>query len=198
MNYSLDWNKLMEFEGKGEPKLTIPFSVDTAFLKQDFALDIVVWNLKAENLEETKKVVDYILANFDKLFETAWTAFYRYYSRHINCTVEEFFKLIIFEEPDYYSIRVELNSDYLMDNTARYHFVVHTATRLSDDNIRLYMRDNKCCACDTNNDGWAILQSANFEELYMPEMAETLRKMFEDVYKEMEEEKVLLAPSFSE
>lgn len=196
MDYKLDWNKFIDFE-ENEPKLSVPFSLDTTYLKRDFTLDIVVWNLKTENLEQTKKVVHYILTNFNRLFETAWTAHYYWYFEQIQCTLSEFFQMICFDSP-YYSIRVELNSDYLTDGIARYHFVVNTDYTLSEDNVRLYMRDNKCCACDTNNDDTAILVSANFEDIINPKVAEAVRKSFEKQYEKMEQEQILLAPSFCE
>lgn len=82
MDYRLDWNKLIDFEENNTmdiPKLSIPFFLDTSCLKREFTLDIVVWNLTAANLEQTKKVVYYILENFNRLFETAWTAHYHFY-----------------------------------------------------------------------------------------------------------------------
>lgn len=45
MNYELDWKKLIDFVGNDkeyEPKLRVPFSLDTTHLRQEFALDIVV------------------------------------------------------------------------------------------------------------------------------------------------------------
>ncbi len=200
MDYNFDWNKLIDFKGntkEKEPKLTTPFFLDTTSLKRDFTLDIVVWKLKAENLEQTKKVVHYILTNFNQLFETAWTALYYYYFEQIQCTLSEFYQMICFDS-SYYSIRVELNSDYLTDGIARYHFVVKTDDALSEDDIRLYMRDNKCCACDTNNDDTAILVSANFEDIYIPEMAEAVKKNFEKQYEKIAQEQITLAPSFCE
>lgn len=58
MNYELDWKKLIDFVGNDkeyEPKLRVPFSLDTTHLRQEFALDIVVWNLTSANLEQTKR-----------------------------------------------------------------------------------------------------------------------------------------------
>ncbi len=194
MGYNLDYEKLLDIK-KGEPKMSVPFSLDTEYLKQDFTLDIVVWKLKAENLERTKRVVRYILENFNRLFETAWTALYHYYFEQIQCNLPEFFRMISFDSPRY-SIRVEINSDYLSDGVARYHFVVKTEDSLSEDDIRLYMQGNKCCACDTNNDDAAILVSANFEDIYIPEMTKAVEKGFEEQYQKMAREQVLLAPPF--
>lgn len=199
MNYELDWKKLIDFVGNDkeyEPKLRVPFSLDTIHLRQEFALDIVVWNLTSANLEQTKKVVYYILANFSRLFETAWTAHYHYYFDNVHCTLAEFYQKIDFEHPDHYTIRLELNSNYLTDNIARYHFVVATDNDLSEDNIRLYMRDNKCWGCDTNNEGMAILISANYEDVLIPEIAAAVEKDFEKIYAKMEEEQFLFAKSF--
>ncbi len=203
MGYELDWDKLIDFKEEDmkdswdEPKLGIPFALDTTYLKREFTLEIVAWNLKRENLEQTKKVAQYILENFNGLFETAWTAHYYFYRKNVDCMLQEFYQKINFEYP-YYTIRIELNCDYLMDGVARYHIVVATDDDLSDDNIRLYMRDNKCWACDTNNDGTAILVSANFEDIFIPEMAEGVRKTFEKVYAQMEEEQFPFVRSFTE
>ncbi len=201
MDYRLDWNKLIDFEENNTmdiPKLSIPFFLDTFCLKREFTLDIVVWNLTAANLEQTKKVVYYILENFNRLFETAWTAHYHFYYDNIRCTLDEFYQKINFEYPDYYTIRLELNSDYLTDGIARYHFVVATDDDLSDDDIRLYMKDNRCWGCDTNNDGTAILESADFADLFVPEMVEAVQWSFKKLYAKMEEEQFLFAPSFCE
>ena len=201
MSYELDWDKLIDFQAKDkedEPKLSVPFSLDTTYLKQEFTLDFMVWKLTAENLEQTKKVVHYILENFNRLFETAWTALYYFYFDNVHCELDEFYQKIDFGDPDYYTIRVELNSDYLTDGIARYHFVAATVDDLSEDNIRLYMRDNKCWGCDTNNNGLAILESANFEDLFIPEMVQGERKAFEKIYEQMEQEKFQFAESFCE
>ena len=85
-----------------------------------------------------------------------------------------------------------------MDGIARYHFIAATDDNLSDDNIRLYMRDNKCRACDTNNNGEAILGSANVEDLYVPDAAEGMRKAFEKVNAKLESEQFLFAKPFCE
>ena len=74
MGYELDWDKLIDFKEEDmkdswdEPKLGIPFALDTTYLKREFTLEIVAWNLKRENLEQTKKVAQYILENFNGLF----------------------------------------------------------------------------------------------------------------------------------
>ena len=198
MKYQLNWNKLMEFKennDEDEPKLSIPFSLDTTYLKRDFTLDIVVWNLTASNLEQTQKVVHYILTNFNRLFETAWTVLY-FYLDNDPFTLAEFFHQIDFEDSEYYTIRLELNSDYLTDGIARYHFVVATDVPLSDDDIRLYMRDNKCWGIDSNNDGVAILESANYGDLFIPEVVEEGTDILEKLYVKMEEEQFPFAPLF--
>lgn len=199
MNYELDWNKLIDFkenDKEDEPRLRIPFSLDATHLKQEFNLDIVIWNLTPTNLEQTKKVVYYVLENFDRLFETAWTALYHYYSYNLDCTLAEFYQKIDFESFDYYTIRLELNSNYLMDNIARYHFVVATDDDLSEDNIRLYMRDNKCWGSDTNNESMAILIGANYEDVSMPDVVAAVKIDFEKIYTKMEKEQFLFAKSF--
>jgi hypothetical protein len=198
MNCELNWKKLIDFveNDKGDkPSLRIPFSLDATHLKREFNLDIVVWNLTPTNLEQTKKVVYYILENFDRLFETAWTASYHYYSYNLNCTLAEFYQKIDFEHSDYYTIRLELNSNYLTDNVARYHFVVATDDDLSEDDIRLYMRDNKCWGCDTNNESMAILISANYEDMSMPEVVAAVKVDFEKIYTKMEKEQFPFAKS---
>lgn len=200
MDHKLDLNKLIDYKGSGEewePKLRLPFSLDTEYIKRDFLLDIVVWKLTSENLEQTQRVVRYILENFSRLFETAWTAFYHMYENNVDCTLAEFFQQIDFEPSLYYTIRIEINSDSLADGEARYHFVVHTDADLSDDDIRLYMRDNQCCATDTNNDSGVIQESADFGNIYNPEVAEAVRKAFEKAYEKMKQEQMVsLAPSF--
>lgn len=200
MKDKLDLNKLIDYKGSSEewePKLRLPFSLDTEYIKRDFPLDIVVWRLTSENLEQTQRVVRYILENFSRLFETAWTAFYHMYENNVDCTLDEFFQKIDFEPSLYYTIRIEINSDSLADGEARYHFVVHTDAELSDDDIRLYMRDNQCCAADTNNDSGVIQESADFGDLYNQEAAEAVRKVFEKAYEKMKQEQMIsLAPSF--
>ena len=199
INCELNWNKLIDFvrnDKEDEPRLRIPFSLDATHLKREFNLDIVVWNLTPTNLEQTKKVVNYILENFDRLFETAWTASYHYYSYNLDCTLAEFYQKIDFAHSDYFTIRLELNSNYLTDNIARYHFVVATEDDLSEDNIRLYMRDNKCWGCDTNNESLAILISANYEDMSMPEVVAAVKIDFEKIYTKMEKEQFLFAKSF--
>lgn len=77
MHYDLDWETFMRLQKEGEcPKVTIPISLNTPYLQKDIQLDLLVWNLSKENQEITKKVVDYVLGNFSKLFETAWTVLY--------------------------------------------------------------------------------------------------------------------------
>ena len=44
-----------ENDKENEPKLSIPFYLDTTYLKQKFTLDIVVWNLTASNLAKKRK-----------------------------------------------------------------------------------------------------------------------------------------------
>lgn len=63
-------------EDKGGPLVKIRFSLDTPYLKRNFNLDLIIWNLNEDNLERTERVVRYVLKNFNKLFETGWTALY--------------------------------------------------------------------------------------------------------------------------
>lgn len=188
----LNWEKFMLFqasEEEEEPKISIPFLLDTPYLKKDFNLDLVIWNLSEHNLEITKKVVHYVLNNFNKLFETAWTTLYHYlcavesYPDVAEHTLAEFYeKQIDFESP-YYSIQLEINSEHLADGAARYCFVVATVCSykkwmISDDDMRLYMVDNKCCNADTNNDNMQILNEC--EDLYANAcMEEILAKIYE-------------------
>ena len=198
MDYVLDWKQLIEFKPTTMtdwPKVRIPFQLDTPYLKREFTLSLVIWNLTEETLAQTKGVVDYLLTNFNKLFETAWTALYYFYRQNLQCSLAEFYQeKIDFNTMYYYSIQIELNCNYLMDGVPRYHFVVATADDLSDDNLRLYMQDNKCWACDTNNDGTAILASANFEDISL--CAASVRKSFEAVYQKMDRGQFQYAPQF--
>ena len=63
-------------EDEDGPLIKVQFSLDTPYLKRDFNLDLVIWNLNKDNLEQTEQVVRYVLKNFNKLFETSWTALY--------------------------------------------------------------------------------------------------------------------------
>ncbi len=204
----IDWNYLINFQesdDEWQPKVTIPFLLDTPCLKREFPLDIVVWNLNEEKLPTVKKVVEYVLANFGKLFETAWTGFYQYMCSHSmdedikEHTLTEFYQeQIDFEDP-YYTIRLEINSDYLSDGAARYHFVVSTTCdyrkwMISDDDIRLFMRDNRCEAANTNNDDTQILEGMDFSDLYT--FGEAEKAAFASVYEKMAQEGFRFAEPF--
>lgn len=64
-----------KFIGSNEPLIKLGFSLDTAYLKQDFNLDLIIWNLSEDNLERTERIISYILKNFGKLFERAGLLF---------------------------------------------------------------------------------------------------------------------------
>ena len=82
-------------EDEDGPLIKVQFSLDTPYLKRDFNLDLVIWNLNKDNLEQTEQVVRYVLKNFNKLFETSWTALYyqlrRFDDRVAEHTLQEFF-----------------------------------------------------------------------------------------------------------
>lgn len=151
---------LLQKGGSG-PLVKIRFSLDTPWLKRDFNLDLIIWNLSQDNLEQTRQVVRYVLKNFDRLFETGWTTLY-YYLRKVDDrvaehTLQEFFvEQVDFESP-YYTIQLELNCEHLKDGQARYCFVVSTTCdyrkwMIADDNMRVYMNGNKACGFNDNND----------------------------------------------
>lgn len=189
----LDWNqliKLQESSGDG-PLIKIPFSLDTPYLKKDFNLDLIIWNLSSKNMEITKRTVNYVLKNFNKLFETGWTMLYYHlcatevYPDVAEHTLEEFYKEQIDFEYPYYSIQLEINSTHLEDGMARYCFVVPTTCdcsrwMISDDNMRAYMVNNKCCQFNTNNDDMQMLEDNNLEYLYGKD------EWYADIYKKME------------
>jgi len=58
------------------------------------------------------------------------------------------------------------------------------------------MRDNKCWGIDSNNDGVAILESANYGDLFIPEVVEEVTDILEKLYVKMEEEQFPFAPLF--
>ena len=58
------------------------------------------------------------------------------------------------------------------------------------------MRDNKCWGCDTNNEGMAILMSANYEDLSTPEVVTAVKTDFEKIYAQMEKERFAFAKQF--
>lgn len=152
---------LREFINNDFPLIKFDHSLDTPYLKRDFNLDLVIWNLSDDNLDRTEKILRYVLNNFNKLFETAWTALYHHLRKvdhnAAEHTLEEFFtEQIDFDSP-YYHIQLEMNCDHQDDGQARYCFVVSTVCScnkwmISDDNMRVYMNGNKPCGFNTNND----------------------------------------------
>lgn len=152
------------------PLVKVRFSLDTPYLKRDFDLDLIIWNLNEENLERTERVVRYVLNNFNKLFETGWTALYHQlcrvdvYHRAAEHTLQEFFvEQIDFESP-YYQIQLEINCDHLEDGQARYCFVVSTTCdyrkwMIADDDMRVYMIGNRAGGFNDNNDDGQMRES---------------------------------------
>lgn len=157
----LDIRQFMMLQKDGSPLVKIPFFLDTAYLKRDFILDLVIWNLSENNLEQTEKVVYYVLNHFGKLFETGWTALY-YYLCEVDPevadhTIQEFFVEQVDFENSCYTIQLEMNCDHLEDGQARYCFVVATTCdyrkwMIAADDMRVYMTGNKACGFNDNND----------------------------------------------
>lgn len=204
---NLDWHQFIELqknEAEEGPLIKIPFSLNTPYLQKDFNLDLIIWNLSDDKMEITQKVVYYVLQNFDKLFETGWTVLY-YNSIHLDPeiaehTLSEFYKEQIDFTSPYYSIQLEINSKHLADGIARYCFVVSTVCQydkwmISDDDMRVYMVDNKCCKFDTNNDDTQMTET-NRTFLYGND--KEVKKRFSTEYKKMEQEGFQYAKSFQE
>lgn len=136
-----------------------------------------------------------------KLFETGWTLLYHHLcliepsvAEH---TLEEFFvEQINFESP-YYSIQLEINCNHLEDGEARYCFVVATICKydkwiISDDNMRMYMVNNKCLFFETNNDD---MQIDEYPQEYLYSENE---EFDENAYKKMAEANFQYAEPFSQ
>lgn len=183
---------------KNGPLVKIPFSLDIPYLKQDFNLDLIIWNLNEDNVAQTERVVRYVFKNFNKLFETGWTALYCYlqYDHEVaEHTVQEFFtEQVDFENP-YYAIQLEINCNHLVDGQARYCFVVATTCdyrkwTITDDDVRVYMIGNKACGFNDNNEDlqmWGSLEDcAMFYE------------MGQTVYESMVQDGFQFAPPFKE
>ncbi|MDE7432234.1 MAG: hypothetical protein K2N34_10030 [Lachnospiraceae bacterium] len=200
----VDWETFMLYEEMelNYPKISIPFSIKEPYLLKEFNLDLIIWNLSSENLKITKAVVSYVFHNFNKLFETAWTALYYYlcdvepYPDVANHTLREFYEEQIDFESSYYSIQLEINSEHLSDGMARYCFVVKTVCdyrkwMISNDDMRVYMVGNKGCGFDTNNDDLQIL--GDYEFLY--ENSDS-QEIFEKVYEKMSCENFVFAEPF--
>ena len=186
----LDIRQFMVLEKNDEePLVKVQFSLDTTYLKQYFDLDLIISNLSEDNLERTEKLVHYVLKNFNKLFETGWTALY--YDRcsvdaeTAEHTLREFFEEQIDFEYPYYTIQLEINCDHLADGVARYCFVVATtrdAWMISGDNIRVYMKGNKACGFNTNNDDCQMLVSLENCKMYyeLQNLTKEYEKMDQD------------------
>lgn len=206
----IDWNQFMELQrNKAEagPLIKIPFSINTPYLQKDFNLDLIIWNLSDDRMEITQKVVRYVLQNFNKLFETGWTALY-YYLMNVDPgvaehTLAEFYREQVDFESPYYSIQLEINSAHLADGTARYCFVVSTVCEydkwmISDDDMRVYMVDNKCCKFDTNNDDMQMTDD-NISYLYGDDQIQLqMKNSLSTEYEKMEREGFQYAVSFQE
>lgn len=202
MYAKLDWKNFMELQAKKTcPKISFPFLLDTPYLHKNFNLDLIIWNLSDNNLEITKKVVNYVLQNFNKLFETAWTALYYFLcscaargiavsDEIVKHTLSEFYeKQIDFQNPNY-SIELELNSAHLSDGIARYCFVVAT-TIVNENDTRLYMTDNKCWGTNDNNDTMQMVDNSYEKEYY-----DWLQNDMTNVYEKMDSEHFQYAESF--
>lgn len=176
-------------EDKDGPLLKLRFSLDTTWLKKDFILDLVIWNLSEDNLEQTERVVRYVLDNFNRLFETGWTILYHYlckiepYPSVARHTIQEFFVEQVDFESHYYTIQLEINCDHLKDGQARYCFVVATTCNyrkwtISDDDMRIYMIGNKACGVNDNNDDCQMRDTLEIcEDFY--EMGEWLSEGYD-------------------
>ena len=186
-------------ESEDGPLAKLRFFLDTPYLKRDFSLDLIIWNLTEENLDRAERVVRYVLKNFNKLFETGWTALYRYL-RKVDCrvaehTVQEFFVEQIDFESSYYQIQLEINCGHLEDGQARYCFVVSTTCdyrkwMIADDNMRVYMIGNKACGFNDNNDDGQMQYDLEDCEFY------GMGPMLAEHYAELESEGFRFAEPF--
>lgn len=191
-------------EEDGGPLVKVRFSLDTPYLKRDFDLDVIIWNLTEENMDRTERVVRYVLNHFGKLFETGWVALYRHlckvdvYGRTAEHTVQEFFvEQIGFDSP-YYQIQLEINCGHLEDGQARYCFVVSTTCdyrkwMIADDDMRVYMIGNKACGFNDNNDDGQMQGSLEDCEMFYG-----MGKLLEEHYAAMEAEGFRFAAPFKE
>ena len=178
-------------EDEDGPLVKIQFSLDTPYLKRDFNLDLIIWNLNEDNLEQTERVVRYVLENFNKLFETGWTALYYHLCKVddevAKHTLQEFFvEQVDFESP-YYGIQLELNCEHLKDGQARYCFVVSTICdcykwMIADVDMRVYMNGNWVCGFNDNNDDCQMQASLEVcETCLFNGMRETLARCYEQM-----------------
>ena len=189
-------------EDKGGPLVKIRFSLDTPSLKRNFNLDLIIWNLNEDNLERTERVVRYVLKNFNKLFETGWTALYYHLCKVddqvADHTLQEFFvEQVDFDSP-YYEIQMEFNCEHMEDGQARYCFVVSTTCdcykwMIAEDNMRVYMNGNIACGFNDNNDDGQMQES-----LEVCGMFYGMGKMLAKVYEQMERDGFQFAEPFKE
>lgn len=199
----LDMRQFIMLQKDDVPLVKIRFSLDTAYLKRDFILDLVIWNLSEDNLEQTKKVVYYVLNHFSKLFETGWSTLYYYLceieSKMAEHTIQEFFaEQVDFDNP-YYTIQLEINCDHLEDEQARYCFVVATTCSsgkwmISDDNMRVYMIGNKACGMNSDNDDCQMMGDLEECGCFYNDLA----LKFAEICKKMEQNGFQFAEPFEE
>ena len=197
----LDFREFIALQNnKDAPLIKLRFLLDTTWIKRDFDLDLIVWNLSEDNLERTKRILDYVLKNFGRLFETGWTALY-----HDLCdvdpgvaehTLEEFFTEQVNFDSEYYTIQLELNCDHQNDGEARYCFVVATASgcdrwMIADDNMRVYMNGNKPCGLNDNNDDTQMAMSMENSGIFYG-----MGKMLAPYLEQMERDGFLFAEPF--
>lgn len=158
----LDWNWYMEEENEYEPLQKVDFHFETPYFSMDTKLNIILWNLSEENINQTKKVISYILNNFSKLFETAWLT-----ARNYLLLVEPGGVVSERSEEDFYreqiaikspcnELQIDINCKHIEKGQAYYCFVVPTICdykkwMISDDDLRLFMISNQCVKVDTNN-----------------------------------------------
>ncbi len=210
----LDWNQFIELQQDEEedgPLVKIPFSIRTPYFRKKFNLDLIIWNLSADNMAITQRVVRYVLKNFDKLFETGWTMLYYNLKNIDDCnqlklaehTLSDFYREQIYFKAPYSGIQLEINCRHLADGIARYCFIVSTVCdyqkwMISDDDMRLYMVDNKCYNNDTNNVDTQLLSIAEgqIDQAYGND--EQGKKYAAAIYQKMEQEGFQYAPSFQE
>lgn len=189
----------LQESGRG-PLVKVRFSLDTPWLKRDFNLDLIIWNLSEDNLEHTERVVRYVLENFNRLFETGWSALY-YYLRKVDDrtaehTLQEFFVEQIDFGSSYYTIQLELNCEHLKDGQARYCFVVSTTSdyrkwMIADDNMRVYMNGNRACGFNDNNDDGQMRESLENCEMFYG-----MGRMLAEGYEQMERDGFRFAEPF--
>ncbi len=189
------------------PLVKIRFCLDTPYAKRDFDLDLIIWRLSEQNRARTEKIVQYVLKNFNKLFETGWTALYHplcrgYDSETAAHTIQEFFEQQIDFESAYYTIQLEMNCDHQEDGAARYCFVVATPCgdwMIADDDVRVYMSGNKACGFNDNNDDCQMQESLETCDMfYGYEIERGLRpgKLLKNEYAQMDQDGFLYAEPF--